>query len=185
MELCLQKRMECQVSAWVLGSTAGAVRCLRCELPQTSESWTLDVTQRGNCSVISTHLTPKPFGCFQAMIPLSFQWGREVSESHQEPPFEDLAVREDWNCHMPFPVMQTSYCRRHKSLTLHWNLSHSAFCFTLLMPLRSGRTVRMCHTFVWPTVFLLCWQMLWWKTLQEIRKALLHDFFPPSLIFAC
>lgn len=80
-------------SAWVLGGTAGAACCLRCELLQTSESWHLDVTQRGNCTVMSTHPTSKPFGHFWALIPHSFQWDRKVSESHQPPPFEDLAVR--------------------------------------------------------------------------------------------
>lgn len=47
----------------------------------------------------------------------------------------------------------------------------------LLMPW-PGRTLQVPYMcFVWTTVFFLCWQMLWWKTVQEIRKGLLYDFF--------
>lgn len=68
------------------------------------------------------------------------------------------------------------------------------FCCTatfLLLPSAShcwchwaGRALHVPHMcFVWTTVFFLCWQMLWWKTVQEIRKALLYDFFSFKVSF--
>lgn len=69
------------------------------------------------------------------------------------------------------------------------NLSCCTAAFLLLLQLLipwPGRTVQVPYRcFVWTTVFFLCWQMLWWKTVQQIRKALFYDFFFPNLIFAC